>query len=102
MKMYAYGWKKEGNVYSVQVNEVKHGEKKELNSLFKDWRQSSVGWNVKSGDLIYVYAKEFKDQKDWLAWAKKCPIKLTEIKVKGNKEEQIQLSGKEKKKRAKK
>ena len=102
MKMYAHGWKRDGNVYAVQVNEVKHGEKKELTKVFKDWKESSIGWNIKSGDFIIVYSKEFKDQKEWLSWAKACPIKLTEIKVKNGKEEKIQLSGKEKKRRVKK
>lgn len=101
MKMYATGWKKDGNTYAVQVSNIKHGEKREVKSIFKDWKESSVGWNVKNGDLIIVFNKEFSDQKDWLTWAKKCPITLTEIKVRSGKEEKIQLSGKEKKKRAK-
>ena len=101
MKMYAHGWKKDGNVYAVQVNEIKHGEKKEVKNLFKDWKESCYGWNVKSGNIIIVFSKEFEDQKEWLMWAKKCPIKLSELKVKSGKEELIQLSCKEKKKRVK-
>ena len=102
MKMYAHGWKKDGNVYAVQINEIKHSDKKQVRNLFKEWNESSIGWNIKNGDFIFVFSKQFKDQKEWLSWAKKCPIALTEIRVKAGKEEKIQLSGKEKKKRAKK
>ena len=29
MKMYAHGWKRDGNVYAVQINDVASGDKKE-------------------------------------------------------------------------
>lgn len=101
MKMYACGWKKDGNTYAVQVNEIKHGDKKEVKTIFKDWNESSVGWNAKNGDMLIIFCKDFKDQKDWLTWAKKCPIKLFEIKTKSGKEEKVQLTCKTKEKRKK-
>lgn len=101
MKMYAHGWKRDGNVYAVQINDVGNGDKKEIQKIFKDWHQSSVGWNIKNGEHIIIFCREFSDQKEWLCWAKKCPIKLTEVKFRGSKEELVQLSCKEKKKRDK-
>lgn len=99
MKMYAYGWKKDGDTYSVQVNDVKQGDNSELKKVFKGWKESANGWNIKNGSRLVVYNKSFCDQKEWLEWAKKCPIDLTEIKVKLGVEQRVQLN---KKKRAKK
>jgi hypothetical protein len=99
--MYACAWKSYANVYSLQVNEVKQSDKSELKKLFKEWKQSATGWNMKNGDQFLVYNKEFEDQKEWLKWAKTCPIKLFEIKVKRDKEEKVQLTCKNKKKRGK-
>jgi hypothetical protein len=98
MKMYACGWKKYDNEYAVQVNEIKKGDKTELKKLFKDWSESSIGWNAKNGHELIIYCKKFENQKEWLSWAKKCPIKLSEVKVKSSGEsEYVQLSCKEKK-----
>lgn len=98
MKMYAFGWKKYDNVYAVQVNDIKKGDKTELKKLFKDWNESGVGWNSKNGDELIIYSKQFDNQKEWLSWAKKCPIKLSEVKVKSTgDQEYVQLSCKEKK-----
>lgn len=98
MKMYACGWKKYDNVYAVQVNDIKKGDKAELKKVFKDWNESSVGWNAKNGNELIIFCKQFENQKEWLSWAKKCPIKLSEIKVKSSgKQEYVQLSCKDKK-----
>lgn len=101
MKMYAYAWKNYSNVYCLQINDVKKGDKTELKKLVKEWRESASGWNIKSGDQFFIYNKEFESQKDWLTWAKKFPIKLFEIKIKSGKEEVVQLTCKDRKKRGK-
>lgn len=97
MKMHANAWKKYDNIYAVQVNEIKQSDKTELKKIFKGWEESCIGWNIKSGDQLVIYNKDFVDQKDWLEWAKKCPIKLVEIRYRDGKEQQIQLTGKTKK-----
>lgn len=101
MKMYAYGWKKYDNIYTIQLNDVKQGDKAEIKKVFKDWSESGFGWNVKDGNKLLFFSKPFNDQKDWLAWAKECPIKITEIRARSDKEEYIELNYKTKKKRAK-
>jgi hypothetical protein len=102
MKMYAFGWKKYENIYTVQVNEINQKDKTDLKKIFKDWNESGIGWNLKSGDKMMFFSKPFKDQKEWLSWAKECPIKLTEVRAKANKDEYVELNFKTKKKRAKK
>lgn len=96
MKMYANAWKKDGNIYTVQVNEIKQGDKTELKKIFKDWNESGIGWNVKNGDQLILFSKPFEDQKEWLSWAKKCPINLVEIRYRSGKEQKVQLTGKKK------
>lgn len=98
MKMYACGWKKDKNTYTVQINQIAKNEKKQIITVFKDWTQNSVGWNIKNDEYIVIFSKEFKDQKDWLQWAKSCPIELTELRIVSGKEKKIQLSKKRKEK----
>jgi hypothetical protein len=98
MKMYGCAWKEDGE-YSVQVSEVKHGEKTTLTKLFKDWRQTATGWNFKSGEQLFIFRKQFNTEKEWLVWAKAVPFKLEEVKYRAGKEKRIQLTCKTRKKR---
>ena len=99
MKMYGCAWKKDQDSYAVQINDVKHGDKTTITKLFKDWNQSGTGWNIKNGDRLFIFTKQFKTEKEWLAWAKTCPFKLEEVKYRAGKEKRIQLTCKTRKKR---
>ena len=98
MKMYGCAWKDQ-ECYAVQVNDVKHGDKKIITNLFKGWDQKGFGWNVKSGEQLFIFTKQFSNEKEWLSWAKTCPFKLVEKKYRAGKEKEIQLTCKTRKKR---
>ena len=85
--------------YRIQINDVQKKHKKILDILFKGWRQSGYGWNNFSKNEIYLFSKDFSSQESWLNWAKKCPIKLVEIKFRNGEEKHIQHSCKTRKKR---
>lgn len=99
--MFACAWKREENYYTIQIYDIKKGDKQQLKKLFNEWRQVSVGWNVNDNSEIYIYMKSFKDQKEWIKWAKECPISITEIKEKSKGTEQVQLNCKKKKRETK-
>ena len=105
MKMDAYAWRNElseSYEYKIQVNDIKHGDKTTFSKLFKEWQEKAQGWNWKSNTEVKILAKTFNSEKEWIDWAKKCPIKIIEIKYRAGKETQIQRSCKTRKKRASK
>lgn len=63
-------------VYKVQVQ--RYTSKKELKELFKDWTQSSFGWNVKENFRIMIFKKNFKTKEEWIEWANKFPTTVLE------------------------
>ena len=89
----------EGYVYVVQINDIKHGDKSLITQIFENWRTISEGWNIKNNSKILIMNKKFLSEKEWLEWAKKCPIKLVEYKYRAGKKIVIQLSCKTRKKR---
>lgn len=104
MKMHGYAWKVENSEkyeYKLQVDDIKHGDKTTFLKLFKEWQENASGWNVKSNTEIKILIKDFSSEKEWIEWAKKCPIKIVEKKYRAGKEIQIQRSCKTRKKREK-
>ncbi len=85
--------------YRVQINNIKLKDKKIINFIFKDWKQSGLGWNNISNEEIIMLNKQFPSEEEWLNWAKKCPLKIVEIKIRNGKEKYIQHSCKTRKKR---
>lgn len=104
MKMDAYAWRNDlsSYEYKIQVNDIKHGDKTTFSKLFKEWHENGYGWNIKEKTEIKILTKTFKSEREWVEWARKCPIKVTEIKSRSGKEKLIQHSCKTRKKRAKK
>jgi hypothetical protein len=100
--MNASAWRaeqEEGYCYTLQINDLKHGDKTEFRKLFSDWRIKGNGWNVKQNTEIKILIKSFQSEKEWIEWAKKCPIKIVEFKYRAGEEKQIQRSCKTRKKR---
>lgn len=95
--MIASAWKREENKYAIQINDVKKSDKQELKKMFKEWNQMSIGWNLDKDYEIYIYTKPFRDQKEWLEWAKTCPIQIIELKQKSDSVEKVQINCKKKK-----
>lgn len=85
--------------YTVQINDISFKEKKIVNFLFKDWKETGNGWNAYSKNEIKILNKEFSSEDEWLNWAKKFPLKLIEIKFRNGKEKYVQHSCKTRKKR---
>jgi hypothetical protein len=105
MKMDAYAWRieyTEDYTYKLQIDEIKHGDKSTFSVLFNGWEEKAAGWNVKNNTQVKIISKSFKTEKEWLEWAKKCPIKILEVKYRAGKETLIQRSCKTRKKRASK
>jgi len=104
MKMDACAWRNEYTneyEYKLQINEIKHGDKTTFSKLFKEWKQFADGWNVNNKNEVKILIKKFSSEKEWIEWAKKCPIKIVEVKYRAGKEVRIQRSCKTRKKRAK-
>lgn len=102
MRMDAKAWRTHsdfGYIYKVQINDIEFKTRKVVDYIFKDWKQSGYGWNLISKNEVKLFTKQFKTEKEWIDWAKKCPIKLFEIKIRDGKEKLIQLSCKTRKKR---
>jgi hypothetical protein len=103
MKMDCFAWKTDvcGDYsYNLQIDDIKHGDKSEFKKLFNDWNIKASGWNVKQNTEVKILVKSFQSEKEWIEWAKKCPIKIIEVKYRSGKEIKIQRSCKTRKKRA--
>jgi hypothetical protein len=104
MKMIASAWRTEiaeQHEYKLQVEDIKHGDKKTFSKLFSEWREFAQGWNNSKNTEIKILVKTFKSEKEWAEWAKKCPVKIVEIKYRAGKRTEIQRSCKTRKKREK-
>lgn len=102
MNMDAIAWRDESSSsyhYKLQINNIKHGEKIEFSKLFKEWSECSFGWNWKKNSEIKILVKKFNSEREWVQWAKSCPVKITEYKYYAGKEIFIQRSCKTRKKR---
>jgi len=80
--MVSYAWKscedESGIQYNLQIDEVPWKFKKALSEAMHDWQQVSYGWNTKSGNQVFIYRKNFKDEKAWERWASHFPIEVLE------------------------
>ena len=102
MKMDACAWRNENSddyEYKLQVNDIKHGDKRMISELFKEWRINATGWNINQNTQIKILVRKFNSEKEWVEWAKKCPIRIIEIKYRAGTEKRIQHSCKTRKKR---
>jgi hypothetical protein len=84
--MKAWAWRRgdEGN-YCVQIENIKG--KRKLNKVLKllsDWKVISDGYNPKTEEYTYIFAKSFANTNKWLLWAEKFPVHLTETTSHGN------------------
>ncbi len=105
MKMDAYAWRAEcteNHTYKIQVDDIKHGDKTTFSKLFKDWEEKATGWNIKKNTQVKIISRNFSSEKEWVEWAKTCPIKIYEIKYRAGSEKIIQRSCKTRKKRVSK
>jgi hypothetical protein len=102
MKMDACAWRNDSAKYEykIQINDIKHGDKTTFSKLFKEWREHGEGWNIRNKTELKIMVRTFSSEKEWIEWAKKCPIKIVELKYRAGKETKIQRSCKTRKKRA--
>lgn len=92
-EMVSYAWKyaenESGVQYNLQIDEVPWNFKKALREAMCDWEQVSFGWNIKSGNQVFIYRKSFKDEQSWERWASAFPLEVLEKRVWGSKEKVI-------------
>jgi|TARA_R110002020_G_scaffold375610_1_gene586812 hypothetical protein len=84
--MKAWAWRREGEgSYCVQIENIKG--KRKLNKVLKllsDWKIISDGYNAKTEEYTYIFAKNFANTNKWLTWAESFPVYLTETTSHGN------------------
>jgi len=84
-----YSEDESGIQYNLQVDEVPWKFKKALGDAMKDWQTVSFGWNLNSGNQVFIYRKNFKDEQAWERWASHFPLEVLEKRVWGAKEKII-------------
>ena len=102
--MIASAWRTElteQHEYKLQVEDIKHGDKKTFSKLFAEWKEFAQGWNFQKNTEVKILVKTFKSEKEWADWAKRCPVQITEVKYRAGKRTEVQRSCKTKKKREK-
>jgi hypothetical protein len=91
--MISYAWKMhendDGMGYRLQIVEVPWKFRKVLFEAMRDWTKSGVGWIKESGNQIFIFDKVFKDESDWIKWARAFPLEIKESKLRGEKEKII-------------
>ena len=84
--MKAWAWRRDGeSSYCVQIENIKG--KRKLNKVLKllsDWKIISDGYNAKTEEYTYIFAKNFPNTGKWLSWAENFPVHLTETTSHGN------------------
>jgi hypothetical protein len=78
-----------GIEYSLQISEIPWKFKKVLEQAMSGWQRVSYGWNFKTGNQIFIYRKLFKNEEEWVKWAKAFPLEVRESRWWGNKEKII-------------
>ena len=69
----------------IQVQNIKG--KRKLNKVLKilsEWTVIGDGYNAKTKELTYIFAKRFDNTGAWQAWAETFPIHLVEMTSHGN------------------
>jgi len=74
-----------GIVYNLQINEIPWKFKKVLAEAMKDWGIQAYGWNIKSGNQVFIYRRLFKDEQEWKKWATAFPLEVHEKRCWGAK-----------------
>jgi len=59
----------ETSTYKVQISNIPKRSKNKILKEMRDWQQAGDGQNFKNSELIFLFRKEFKDQKAMLEWA---------------------------------
>ena len=87
--MKAWAWKRENEnnktEYCIQVENIKG--KRKLNKVLKilsEWTVIGDGYNAKTKEFTYIFAKPFDNTGAWQIWAEKFPIHLVEMTSHGN------------------
>jgi hypothetical protein len=87
--MKAWAWRRDTEdnklSYCIQVDTIKG--KRKLNKvlkLFSDWNIIADGYNAKTQEYTYIFAKSFDSTHKWQSWAESLPIHLVETTSHGN------------------
>jgi len=87
--MKAWAWRRETDnnetSYCIQVEKIKG--KRKLNKVLKllsEWVIVGDGYNAKTQEYTYIFAKNFDTTYKWQIWAESFPIHLVEITSHGN------------------
>ena len=87
--MKAWAWKRENEYnkteYCIQVDNIKG--KRKLNKVLKilsEWTVVGDGYNIKTKEFTYIFAKTFVNTHTWQTWAETFPIHLVEMTSHGN------------------
>lgn len=75
-------WKVEENTYSIQVNKVNPKHRNEIKQIFKDWRETAVGFH-RDGLQLFIFSKKLLQDESIYKFAKQLPFPLTEEKKSG-------------------
>lgn len=74
-----------GIIYNLQISEIPWKFKKALSDAMRDWEVKAYGWNIKSGNQVFIYSKLFKSEEDWQKWATAFPLEVQEKRYWGSK-----------------
>ena len=92
-KLSTVAWKSSetdcGLVYNVQIDDITYKFRKPIEEAMKDWEKVSYGWNIKRLTETFIFRRTFKSEQEWLSWAQRFPLTVTEKRVWGAKEKSI-------------
>ena len=69
--------------YKVQVSNVPKRSKSKLLREMKEWRQAGDGVNFKNGKLIFLFKRDFKNQREMLDWVSTVPYPVHRLNRNG-------------------
>ena len=88
MALNAVAWKEDRDdavrTYKVQISDVSKRSANKILKEMKDWRNCGDGVNTKNKKLLFLFVRDFANEKEWLAWAKTFSYPLEEITSRGN------------------
>lgn len=58
----------ETSTYKIQISNIPKKSKNKILKEMREWQQTGDGHNFKNDKLIFLFRKEFKDQKAMLEW----------------------------------
>ena len=67
---------KEQITYKLQINNIKHGFKRQVNDAIKGWNPSGSGWNPNNKTEILILERSFKDYYAFKKWSNEFPFEL--------------------------